>query len=135
MTVSSAFTHPAMLVGIGGAAGSVARYYAGHWLNPTEPGRVPWGTLAVNAGGSFALGLLALLVLERLPEHYRPLYTLLGVGFCGGFTTFSTFEWELFKLLREGSWGVALAYLAASVAAGFIGVLAAAMIARISSRA
>lgn len=124
-------THPALLVGVGGGVGSVARYYLGYWLNPTALGRVPWGTLAVNVGGSFALGVLALVILERLPESYRPMYLLLGVGFCGGFTTFSTFEWELFKLLRGGDWGVALLYLAGSVIAGFVGVAAAALVVRL----
>lgn len=124
-------THPALLVGVGGGVGSVARYYLGQFFNPAESGRVPWGTFAVNVAGSFVLGLLALIVLEKLPEAYRPIYVLLGVGFCGGFTTFSTFEWELFKLLRDGSWGTALAYLAGSVVAGFVGILAAAVIARL----
>lgn len=134
MRFVTVLAHPALLVGVGGAAGSIARYYVGQWLNPSEPGRVPWGTFAVNASGSLVLGLLALLVLERLPESYRPLYILLGVGFCGGFTTFSTFEWELFKLLREGSWGIAFGYLIGSVLAGFVGILMAAFIARIVER-
>lgn len=127
-------THPLLLVGVGGGLGSIARYAVGQWLDPEPvPGRMPWGTFAVNVSGSFVLGLLALVVLERLPREYKPLYVLLGTGFCGGFTTFSTFEWETFRLLREGAWGMATLYVAGSVACGFVGVLVAAGLVRLVS--
>ena len=123
--VWSVVTHPATLVGVGGAVGGILRYYLGVWLNP-KTGGFPWGTFAVNVSGSFIVAFLALLILEQLPEDHRGWFLLLGAGFCGGFTTFSTFEWELFQLIRDGRAGLALAYAAASLLAGFLGVLAAA---------
>jgi CrcB protein len=77
----------------------------------------------VNVSGSFVLGVIALLVTERLPPDYRWAYLLIGTGLCGGFTTFSTFEWETFQLIRDGSLWLALANIAGSVAFGFLGIL------------
>ncbi len=94
------------------------------WCNTQPWGQeFPWGTFIINVIGSFILGATAVFVLERLPPEQEPLYTLIGVGFCGGFTTFSTFEWETFKLVRDGSWHYALGNVVGSCIAGFIGVL------------
>jgi len=124
--VWTVLTHPLFLVAAGGAAGSVARYTAGMWVDARlTVGGMPWGTFTVNVVGSFIVGVLALFVLERLPPNYRGFYLLFGTGFCGGFTTFSTFEWETFKLIRDGSWGVAGAYVFGSLVCGFLGVIAA----------
>ena len=118
------FTHPVVLVGLGSAVGGVLRYYLGRWVDARAGGTgFPWGTFAVNVSGSFVLGVVALLVTERLPPEYRWAYLLLGTGLCGGFTTFSTFEWETFQLVRDGSHWLAAANVVGSVAAGLAGVV------------
>lgn len=116
--------HPIVLVGVGSAVGGVSRYYLGRWVDGWLGGTgFPWGTFVINVSGSFILGVLGLLILDRLPPDYRWAYLLLGTGFCGGFTTFSTFEWETFQLVRDGSHWLAVANVVGSVVFGFAGVL------------
>jgi CrcB protein len=113
-----------LLIMLGGAIGSYARFWLSRWCGSQPWGQgFPWGTFVINVSGSFILGIVAVLILERLPSEYQDLYLLIGTGFCGGFTTFSTFEWETFKLVRDGSWGYALGNVVGSVVAGFVGVL------------
>jgi fluoride exporter len=121
-------SHPIVLVGIGSAVGGVLRYYLGRWVDERFGATgFPWGTFIVNVSGSFVLGIIALLVIERLPPDYRWAYLLLGTGLCGGFTTFSTFEWETYQLVRDGSLWLALANVFGSVVCGFAGILLAAL--------
>jgi len=106
----------------GGAAGTLARYGLGTWI-PTRPGTgFPWATLAVNVLGSFVLGV-AVRAFEVAPvsPEVRGLVT---VGFCGGFTTFSTFSYETAALMQAGHYGRALLYAAGSVVAGLIALFA-----------
>jgi CrcB protein len=113
-----------LLLMLGGAVGTAARYGLGRWVESFPWGQgFPWGTFIINVSGSFILGVTAVVVLERLPPEHGDWYLLIGTGFCGGFTTFSTFEWETFKLVRDGSWMAALGNVAGSVLAGFAGVL------------
>jgi CrcB protein len=113
-----------VLIMLGGAIGCYLRYAVSRWCNSQPWGQTfPWGTFAVNVGGSFLLAVTAVIVLERLPPEHQDWYLLIGTGFCGGFTTFSTFEWETFKLVRDGSWGLALANVVGSFLAGFLGIL------------
>ncbi len=113
-----------LLLMLGGALGTYLRYGLGEWFR-SQPWAVgfPYGTMFINVTGSFVLALAALMILDRLPQH-QDWYLLIGTGFCGGYTTFSTFEWETFKLVRDGSWWLALANVLGSVIAGFLGVLA-----------
>jgi CrcB protein len=134
MGLRHVLTHPAVMVGLGGAVGSVARYYVVQLIGaPTTPRGVPWGTFAVNVSGSFLIGLLALVIVERLSPEYRPLFLLLGTGVCGGYTTFSALEWELYKLIQHGAWGAALIYVGGSLLCGFLGVVAAALVVRLAT--
>ncbi|HEX8693485.1 MAG TPA: fluoride efflux transporter CrcB [Longimicrobium sp.] len=110
-----------LYVALGGAAGAMARFALSEWLSARFPAAFPWGTFAVNALGCLALGLL----LGAWPgaDAWRA-RALLGVGFCGGFTTFSTFGYETVALLEARYWSAAAAYVGASLAAGLLAVFA-----------
>ena len=111
-----------LIVMVGGALGTGARYLLANWFNSWAKG-FPLGTLVINVSGSFVLAVAFALIRERLPPEYDSWLLLIGTGFCGGYTTFSTFELETFQLARDGSWLPALANVVGSVAAGFAGVL------------
>ena len=103
----------AALVGLGGAAGSVLRYSVQRLLNASFPA----GTLVVNIGGCFLIGLLWALGNKGLDEQKR---LLLMTGFCGGFTTFSAFTLEGFQMITTGRWAVFFLYTISSVAGGLL---------------
>lgn len=103
-----------LLVGIGGFIGSAGRYGMQYWVQTKFPGTFPVGTFLVNSIGSFLIGILFARVSEgALNENYR---ALLIIGLCGGFTTFSSFSYEIFAMLREGHFFPALSYVVTSVA-------------------
>ncbi len=113
---------------VGGFAGAITRAALAEGL-PHDPGAWPWSTLAVNVAGAFLLGYLITRLQERLPlsSYRRP---LLGTGFCGALTTFSTMQVELLEMLRDERWLLAASYAAVSVAAGFAAILLASNLAR-----
>ena len=128
----AAMTHKLFLLAVGGAIGTITRYLLAKWLGELSSARgFPLGTFVINVSGSFILGLAAVIVLERLPPEYQNWYLLLGTGFCGGYTTFSTFELETFRLVRDRSYAMASLNVAGSVAGGFLGVVIAVMLASI----
>jgi CrcB protein len=102
-----------LLIALGGAVGSVARYGTGTLLlRVTERTLFPWGTLAVNLIGCLIIGYLNGLLDDRL---IRPEYRFLAVvGFLGGYTTFSSFGWEAAAMLRQKDYAAAAAYVLAS---------------------
>lgn len=114
--------HELIAIFAGGVIGTLAR--AGLvelWAN--DPGRWPWATFIVNVIGAGFLGWLAIHPLEKPPRSpYDYGGALLGSGFCGALTTFSGLQLELLIMLDEGHAALALAYAAASVAAGLIAV-------------
>ena len=100
-----------LAIALGGAAGSVTRWALSSMSPPDAA--FPWATLAVNVGGSLLLGmLLGAAIVSQAPDALR---LALTVGFCGGFTTFSAFSAETVRLLQEGAWSRAGAYVVASV--------------------
>jgi fluoride exporter len=105
---------------VGGALGSALRTGLSE-LAPTHTGQWPWVTFAVNVVGCLLLGYFVTRLQERLPvtAYRRP---LLGTGVCGALTTFSTLQLELLKMLDHGDVGLAIAYAAGSIAAGFLGI-------------
>lgn len=113
-----------LAVFIGSGLGGVCRYVAGRAVQSCLPaGTVfPWGTFAVNILGCFLIGLLYGLFDRCVPTGFmsQQLRLLLTVGFCGGFTTFSTFINENYILFQSSDILLPLAYVAASVIAGFI---------------
>ncbi len=104
-----------LAIALGGAAGALMRY----WVSTAVYGWLgkgfPWGTLAVNFGGSLFMGLLYILLLERLTTGPE-IRAFLLIGFLGAFTTFSTFSIETFNLIEQAEIGKALLNMGASVA-------------------
>jgi CrcB protein len=109
-----------LLVFVGGGAGAVLRFATNRWAAGFEWGRAfPWATFGINLLGSFALGVLAVACANR--PGWR---ALLGVGVCGGFTTFSAFSVETLHLLQDERYAAAVAYVVGSVLAGLAGAWA-----------
>src|SRR5580692_632460 len=110
-----------LMVVVGGAAGSLMRYVLGTAIMSRTGGRFPFGTVVINITGSFLIGLLMTLLTERLSPHpnWR---LLLVVGFLGGYTTFSSFEWETFGLMRDGARWLGLLNVVGSVVIGYLAV-------------
>ena len=104
-----------LLVALGGALGSALRYLAALLLARHYTGSIPLATLVVNLVGCFLIGFLIGLCSET--GHLRLLFI---TGFCGGFTTFSTFTAESYTMFREGAYGLALLYIAGSVLIGLL---------------
>lgn len=117
------------LVALGGVVGCVARYWMAGAVQRLGDGGFPSGTLAVNVAGSLLIGLVMSLSLERglLDEDLR---LLLTTGFCGGFTTMSTFSYETLALLRDGEHALALGNVGVTLIACLGAVWAGAAIAR-----
>ncbi len=109
----------AVLAGAG--FGGLARYVLGTWIMARYGGRFPLGTFAINVTGSFLIGLLMALFTGRWQGH--PNWRLfLVVGVLGGYTTFSSFEYETLQAARSGERWMALVYSAGSVIAGYLAV-------------
>jgi CrcB protein len=109
-------------IATGGALGGVARYEVS-LAHPNPPGGFPWATWAINVSGSFLLAVIVTLVVERWPptRYVRP---FLGIGFCGGYTTWSTAMTDTVLLVRDHHAQTAVTYLAASLAAGLAATVA-----------
>ncbi|WP_169983912.1 fluoride efflux transporter CrcB [Microbispora sp. H10836] len=116
------------VIALGGGGGSVARYLVGRAF-PAPPTGFPWGTFVANVTGCLAIGALMVFVLDVWPprRYVRP---FLGVGFLGGFTTFSTFAAEIVDRSSRGAWPTAGVYAASSLLAGLVAVWCGIVLAR-----
>ena len=106
-------------IAIFGAAGTLARYGLQGLVQIRSGSTFPYGTLLINLTGCFFLALIYQLTINRMvisPE----LRIAIGVGFFGGYTTFSSFGWETAKLLEEGAWLPAAVYVSVSVVIGLL---------------
>ena len=105
-----------LLISVGAVLGANARYWLGVlFARAVAPG-FPWATLTINVTGSLLLGGFLGWAARRMPHPGWSM--VIAVGFCGAYTTFSTFGYELFAMLQENNAGQAIAYVAASVLVG-----------------
>ncbi|MEO8449542.1 MAG: fluoride efflux transporter CrcB [Gemmatimonadota bacterium] len=116
------------IVGLGSALGGMVRYLVGGAIQRLVETTFPLGTLIVNITGSFLIGIILRFSLDTtaITPDVRAFLT---IGFCGGYTTFSTFSWETVRLLEDGDYGRASLYLALSfglsIGATALGIVAA----------
>lgn len=103
-------------VGAGGLVGAPARFLVDQVVNSRSRGVFPWGTYAINATGAFLLGLISGLALYQGLGHIPS--AVIGTGFCGAYTTFSTFSWETVRLIEEGTPSAAIWNIAGSLVVG-----------------
>ena len=118
-----------LLVLVGGGTGALARYVAASAIMTRFGGKFPLGTLVINVTGSFLIGFLMTMLTERfrLDPGWR---LFLVVGFLGGYTTFSSFEWETYSSVREGGFRIGLLNVVSSVILGYVAVWLGCMLAR-----
>ena len=107
------------IVGIGGFMGSMLRFWVGTYIGQRMGTRFPYGTFLINVTGSFLIGFVMTVLTEKtqLSPNWR---YLIPIGFIGGYTTFSTFEFETLRAMQDGQFAISLLYVALSVLAGFL---------------
>ena len=110
-----------LFVSLGAAVGGVSRYWLSNVIHKFLPSFFPFGTLFVNILGSFLLGFFIFYFDER-ELLSQPVKLFLTIGFCGGFTTFSTFSFETIKLFLDSEFLLAAAYILASVFLSILGL-------------
>jgi CrcB protein len=120
----------ALLVALGGAIGSVLRYYVGQGALRLMGPAFPWGTLTVNVVGCFVIGVFAEMIARRFGAS-ADLRLLLITGFLGGFTTFSAFSLDAISLFERGDLASGAAYMMASVGLSMLAVFAGLAVARV----
>jgi fluoride exporter len=107
-----------LVVLVGAGLGGLFRYALGTWIMVKYGGRFPLGTFFINVSGSFLIGLLMTVLTERMHPH--PNWRLfLVVGVLGGYTTFSSFEYETYQAFRSGAFPMGILYVVGSVLAGY----------------
>jgi CrcB protein len=108
-------------IAVAGALGALARYGLDGAVSRRLPTSFPWGTFVVNISGSLVLGFLLTLMTERLTTEPW-LRSALAIGFLGAYTTFSTLQYETYRLLEDGALGLAATNVFGSAAAGLVAV-------------
>lgn len=119
-----------VFIAAGGAAGAISRYLLQGWVQDLSGGRFPWGTFVVNISGSFLLGIIFALSVDRAvlaPEVRVPLM----IGFIGSYTTFSTLMLESWRLVEEGDYVYMFGNLLGSAVVGMAAVVAGLAIGRL----
>jgi len=109
-----------LAVALAGALGALARWGIGAWFGHRFPS-FPWGTMVINVSGSFILGVMFAVLVERNIGS-TTMRVALMTGLMGAYTTFSTFSLETFRLFEDGATGSALANIGFSVVLGLVGV-------------
>ena len=110
-----------LMVGVGGCFGSILRFWLGSFVGERMGTRFPYGTLVVNVSGSFLIGLVFAVLTAKTSWSPNWRY-LIPIGFIGGYTTFSSFEFETFRTFQDGQVGLGFLYVALSVCVGFVAV-------------
>ena len=110
-----------VMVGIGGGLGSILRFWLGSYIGSKLGTRFPYGTLVINVTGSFLIGLVYALLIAKTTWSPNWRY-LIPIGFIGGYTTFSSFEYETLRTLQDGQISLGLLYVGLSTCAGFVAV-------------
>ena len=118
-----------LLIAVGGAVGSCLRYWLGSHIASRYGTAFPWGTFVINVTGSLVIGVFLALTLERAPIDPRWRF-LVAVGFCGGYTTFSTFTYETAQLLQGRGLVLAVANVVLSAVVGIAAVFGGAALSR-----
>ncbi|MCB0504072.1 MAG: fluoride efflux transporter CrcB [Cyclobacteriaceae bacterium] len=108
-----------IFIGIGGMIGSIARYLTGQFFTRFFSDPLPVGTLVVNIAGTFLIGIIIGMG-ERFRWFTEPWHFFLAVGFCGSFTTYSTFAFENYTLIKQGHYTALLLYVIISLIAGVL---------------
>jgi CrcB protein len=121
---------PVFLVALGGALGALARYFVATVFARRFGTGWPYGTLFINLTGCFVIALFLTLAAERMPSLNGGWRYFFPVGFVGAYTTFSTYEYELWRLWTLREVGAAFGYFAASNVLGFVAVVFGAWLAR-----
>jgi fluoride exporter len=109
-----------LIVGAGGAIGSIARYGCQKWLGDLQPHTFPWGTFVVNIIGCLLIGIIGALAIKNTAAITQDWKLFLITGLCGGFTTFSAFSIEGINLLNQQRLFLFFAYVAGSVVLGLL---------------
>ena len=111
------------MVGLGGFAGSIARFWLGGYISNRLGTRFPFGTFVINISGSFLIGLIVTLLEEKTHWSSNWIY-LIPIGFIGAYTTFSTFEFETLRSVQDGQFMISFLNVTLSVVVGFAAVWA-----------
>jgi fluoride exporter len=118
-----------LFIAVGGALGSIARFWVGSAVAGRMGTRFPYGTFVINITACFIIGF-SLVLLDK-HSHSNPAWRfLIPVGFIGAYSTFSTFEWETFANLQTGAFLIAASYVALSIVLGLAGVWCGVMFAK-----